>query len=257
MDEFCRRVKAMGARPGLWYRPFYADKRTERNGIDPANPRWSAQIAADMKRFREWGIELVKIDYITYDWSPRWNFRPQESVLDAVKIDWSDDTRTAAETVRDLYRAMRTGAGDGICIIGCNAIDHFAAGLFELQRIGDDTSGKDWSRTLKMGPNAVAMRAIHNNIFYFNDGDCVGLATKGAVPWDKNAQWLDLVARSGTSLFVSWRRELLDADVRKALRDAFRMASRPQETGEPLDWTERLTPARWKFGPGEEKTYNW
>ena len=257
MDEFCRRVKAMGARPGLWYRPFYADKRTERNGIDPANPRWSAQIAADMKRFREWGIELVKIDYITYDWSPRWNFRPQESVLDAVKIDWSDDTRTAAETVRDLYRAMRTGAGDGICIIGCNAIDHFAAGLFELQRIGDDTSGKDWSRTLKMGPNAVAMRAIHNNIFYFNDGDCVGLATKGAVPWDKNAQWLDLVARSGTSLFVSWRRELLDADVRKALKDAFRMASRPQETGEPLDWTERLTPARWKFGPGEEKTYNW
>ena len=257
MDEFCRRVKAMGARPGLWYRPFYSDSRTGRNGIAPANPRWAAQIAADMKRFREWGIELVKIDYITYDWAPRWNVRPHESVLDAVKIDWSDDTRTAAETVRELYRAMRAGAGDGIYIIGCNAIDHFVAGLFELQRIGGDTSGKDWNRTRKMGPNAVAMRAVHNNIFYFNDGDCVGLATKGAVPWEKNAQWLDLVARSGTSLFVSWRRELLDADVRKALRDAFRRASRPQETGEPLDWTERLTPARWKFGLGEEKTYNW
>ena len=256
MDEFCRRVKAMGGRPGLWYRPFYSDSRAARLGIDPTDPRWAAQIAADMKRFREWGVELVKIDYLTYDWSPRWNTRPYDNVVDAVRTDWRDDTRTAAEVVRDLYRLMRECAGDGIYIIGCNAIDHFAAGLFELQRIGDDTSGTSWKRTLKMGPNAIAMRAIHNNIFYFNDGDCVGLAEKNAVPWEKNAQWLDLVARSGTSLFVSWKRGFLNDDVRKALKEAFHRASCPQETGEAIDWMDALTPQRWRFG-SEYKTYNW
>jgi alpha-galactosidase len=256
MDQFCKRVKSMGARPGLWYRPFYVNRGTERSGIDPTDPRWAAQIAADMKRFREWGIELVKIDFITYDWSPRWNFRPNDSVLDGVKINWRDDTRTAAEVVRELYKVMRDSAGDGMYIIGCNAIDHFAAGLFELQRIGDDTSGRSWKRTKKMGPNAIAMRAIHNNIFYFNDGDCVGLTKKNAVPWSKNAQWLDLVACSGTSLFVSWRRQFLNDDVKKAFKEAFKRASNPQETGEAIDWMENLTPKRWKFGT-EEKTYRW
>ena len=254
MDGFCRRVKAMGARPGLWYRPFYDCSKPGGRTIDPTDPRWAKQIEDDMKRFREWGIELVKIDYITYDWSPRWNFKPHGSVMDAAKTGWADDTKTGAESVRDLYRKMRAAAGDGMYIIGCNAIDHFAAGLFELQRVGDDTSGTDWKRTRLMGPNALAARAMHNNIFYFNDGDCVGLAKKGAVPWEKNAQWLDLVARSGTSLFVSWRREFMDDGIRAAMKEAFRLASRPQKTGYAEDWMERKCPVRWRFETGG-KTY--
>jgi len=260
MDEFCRRIKEMGARPGLWYRPFYDCESAvnRKNGMDPTSPRVEKQIRGDMARFKKWGMELVKIDFITHDWSKRWNFGSQAypSPLDVVSIDWQDDSRTAAETVRGLYRTMREAAGDDMYIIGCNAIDHFAAGLFELQRVGDDTSGREWGRTRKMGPNALAARSIHNNIFYFNDGDCVGLTRKGAIPWRRNAQWLDLVARSGTSLFVSWKRELLDDTVRDAMREAFRLASRPQKTGEPLDWMQTKRSARWRFETGE-KRYDW
>jgi hypothetical protein len=55
---------------------------------------------------------------------------------------------------------------------------------------------------------------------------------------------------------VSWRRQFLNDDVKKAFKEAFKRASNPQETGEAIDWMENLTPKRWKFGT-EEKTYRW
>jgi len=141
-------------------------------------------------------------------------------------------------------------------IIGCNALDHFAAGLFEIQRTGDDTSGREWERTRKMGPNTVGMRTIHHGTFYASDGDCFGLTKTDAIPWRLNSQWLDLVSRSGTALFVSWKRELTTPEVRDALETALRRAAKVQPVGEPLDWMEHLRPVRWRFGD-EERTYCW
>ena len=54
---------------------------------------------------------------------------------------------------------MREGAGEGAMVIGCNALDHLAAGLFGLQRTGDDTSGTEWDHTRRMGPNMLGMRS--------------------------------------------------------------------------------------------------
>jgi len=135
-------------------------------------------------------------------------------------------------------------------------LGHLAAGIFELQRTGDDTSGLQWKRTRQNGVNTLAFRAIQDRAFFAVDADCVGLANAGAVPWEKNRQWLDLVARSGTPLFVSWRRQLAGPEERKALRDAFLRASEPAPTAEPLDWMETSAPRRWRFG-NEEATYDW
>ena len=68
-------------------------------------------------------------------------------------------------------------------------------------RTGDDTSGRDWSRTKKMGINTLAFRSPQQGNFFDMDADCVGLTN--AIPWSLNRQWLDLLARSGTPLFVS------------------------------------------------------
>jgi alpha-galactosidase len=65
--------------------------------------------------------------------SPGWNFNKR--------------SKTTAEIILDLYRSMREAAGDNIYIIGCNTMSHLSAGIFELCRIGDDTSGKEWDRT--------------------------------------------------------------------------------------------------------------
>src|SRR5438270_8322197 len=112
----------------------------------------------------------------------------------------SGASRTTAEVIRDLYRAIRTAADDAV-IIGCNTVSHLSAGLFEICRIGDDTSGIEWARTRKMGVNTLAFRGVQHGAFYVADADCVGVTN--AVPWALNRQWLDLLARSGTMLFVS------------------------------------------------------
>ena len=256
MDEFCRRVKAMNARPGLWYRPLW-DGELKSKIVDPTDPRWEKQIREDMACFRAWGIELVKIDFITFDWGGTWHFKLLDAPYKTVN-DWADDSRTGAEVVRGLYRTMREAAGDNVYIIGCNALDHFAAGLFELQRIGDDTSGKEWSRTRKMGPNTLGMRSTHDRTFYAADADCVALYTRKGIPWRKNRQWLDLVARSGTSLFISWKREFLNPEIKEAFRKALKTASKERKTGEPLDWTDHIRPLEWRFdGEDAVQTYNW
>ncbi len=266
MDEVARRVRAMGAKPGLWYRPFLswraAGKMLAPGGdkgippLDPTCPELREKVKGDIACFRSWGMKLVKIDYITFDWMFTWGHKLRETPMAARYVGWRDDSRTAAEVVRDLYVAMREAAGDDMIIIGCNALDHFAAGLFELQRTGDDTSGCDWSRTCSYGVNTMGARMHHDRTFYAVDGDCVGLTELGKVPWEKNRMWLDLLANSGTTLFVSWRRQCMNDEVRAALTEACRKASGVQPSAEPLDWMENLCPSRWRFGQ-QEKLYKW
>lgn len=263
METFARRVKALNAKPGLWYRPLYAwpevpdawRLKKARDYMDPTLPEVKSQIRSDMERFRDWGFQLVKIDYLTFDMNNRWGFNLGPTVVHDDRA-WADASRTTAEVMLDLYRTMRRAAGDGVVIIGCNALGHLAAGIFELQRTGDDTSGLEWKRTRQNGVNTLAFRSIQNGAFFAVDADCVGLAHAGAVPWEKNRQWLDLVARSGTPLFVSWRRQLAGPEVRQALREAFLRASQPAPTAEPLDWMETSAPRHWRFG-GTDVTYDW
>ena len=63
-----------------------------------------------------------------------------------------------------------------------------------MNRTGDDTNGREWERTRKMGVNTLAFRMIQNGIFYMTDADCVGVM--GPVPWSLNRLWLDVLARS-------------------------------------------------------------
>lgn len=264
MRTFCGRVAAMGARPGIWYRPFRAwselpaewTLKDDPRYLDPTVPAVRQRILSDVRRFRDWGFRLVKIDYLTYDICRVWGRAMGDVCIPDGTTNWRDCSRTTCEVMKDLYGAMREAAGDDVIIIGCNALNHLAAGLFELQRIGDDTSGREWNRTRDMGINAIGMRSIQDRTFFVVDADCCGLAARGAVPWDKNSQWLDLLARSGTALFVSWHRDLADTGFRAALSRAFRTAAVGAETGEPLDWLDAKHPAHWRFADGEA-SYVW
>ena len=260
MGAFCRRIAELGAKPGLWYRPLRAwpespvEWRLLDNDryFDPSVPEVRAQIMRDMTRFREWGVKLVKIDYLTFDVFRKWGRNP----VSCGPTTWRNRSRTTCEVLKDLYGAMREAAGDEIVLIGCNALNHLAAGVFDVQRIGGDTSGKNWKQTKNNGVNTLGFRAVQDKAFFLADGDCVGLEQEGAVPWEKNRQWLELIARSGTPLFVSWKRSLADDDARTAFRKMFRIASEPRPTGEPLDWKSSRFPARWRFSDGEA-SFDW
>jgi alpha-galactosidase len=219
------------------------DDSARRRILDPSLPETLARVRADFARLRDWGYALIKHDWTTCDILGRWGFQ-MGAELTYGGWHFADRRRTTAEIVRDLFRAIRQGAGDAV-VIGCNVVGHLSAGLFELQRTGDDTSGRDWERTRKMGVNTLAFRMPQHGTFFQSDADCVGLTEQ--VPWTLNRQWLDLLARSGTPLFVSADPAAVGPEQARALRSAYAAAARPQARGEPLDWLVSTCPQTWQL----------
>jgi alpha-galactosidase len=264
MGEFAEQVRALGARPGIWVRPLqaYPDQPAnwrltrDTNCLDPTVPEVRAYVRKTIQRLHEWQFDLIKHDFTTFEITGRWG----KDMLDSMTADgWSfaDRHRTTAEVVRDLYHDIREAAGAGTVIIGCNTIGHLAAGIFEVQRIGDDTSGREWERTRKMGVNCLAFRAPQHNAFFAVDADCVGQADSGGVvPWEKNRQWLDLLSRSGSPFFVSFSRATVSPQHDEVLRAALAAAARTAPVAVPVDWMESRLPARWRFG-GSDTRFTW
>ena len=255
------KVKQIGARPGVWYRPLEAPSAVpdtwrltrDRSVLDPTVAEVREKITGDISRLRDWGFDLIKHDYSTYDLFGRWGFQMGTSLT---KDGWSfasGTSHTTAEVIDDLYGTIRSAARDAL-IIGCNTVSHLSAGHFEICRVGDDTSGTDWGRTWKMGVNSLAFRAPQQGAFYTADADCVGVTS--AIPWELNRQWLDLLARSGTMLFVSLAPDALGAEQRGDLTRAMAIAAAPQPIGEPLDWQRTNSPERWRV-MGKERTFAW
>ena len=76
------------------------------------------------------------------------------------------------------------------------------------------------------------------------------------IPWGLTRQWLDLVARSGTALFVSADPAVVAAEHKPALKAALAEAARTHEPGVPLDWINTTVPERWRLD-GKTTRYNW
>lgn len=256
----CERIKEAGAKPGIWIRPLNTRQnvpeeiklaRGDRQYLDPSHPQVKEMIRADIERIRDWGYILLKHDFTTYDIFGSWGSSLTDTITNDENWHFYDRTKTSAQIVLDLYRLIREAAGD-MTVIGCNTVSHLCAGLVELNRTGDDTSGKEWARTLKMGVNTLAFRLAQNGAFYMVDADCVGMLDNN-VPWEKNRQWMDLLAHSGTALFLSCCKTT--EEEKKDIRAAYRAAQRTH-TIRPLDWTKTKTPAEWEID-GETVLFRW
>lgn len=276
MAGLAAQMSALGARPGIWIRPLVAYpgdpaeyllnpvravNPSEMGAIlDPTHPEVLVRLSEDIRRLRTWGYELIKHDFSTFDIFGRWGFQMGAKVTNA-GWNFRDHSRTNAEIILDLYKTIRAAA-DAVTtptngtpvIIGCNTIGHLTAGLYELQRAGDDTSGREWERTRKMGINTLAFRGPQHNTFFAVDADCMGYTE--SMPWEPNRQWLDLLARSGTPLFVSADPRLTGPVQRQALKAAFARAARPQPQAEPLNWLSNACPTRWQTAEGVVE-YDW
>jgi len=260
-------IVKLGMRPGLWTRALCAKYNDNQNLLlpkikgrdDPKNPVLDPTIPENIERvkynialYRQWGYQMVKHDYSTYDITGKWGFEMTDSIT---QPGWgfNDKSKTTAEVINHLYRSIREAAGD-MYIIGCNTMSHLSAGVFELNRIGDDTSGKEWARTRKMGVNTVGCRMPQHNTFYAVDGDCVGLTDQ--VPWDKNKQWMQLLAESSAPLFISAQPDALGPEQREFVKQCFAKAAKVQPVGEPLDWLTNPLPAKWRLND-REVDFDW
>jgi alpha-galactosidase len=263
MPDVAAAIRAEGVRPGIWFRPLLrrdglpSGVRGPRDGafaLDPSAPEVLDLVADDVRRLTGWGFELVKHDFSTYDLLGRWGPAMAASpALDGWTL--ADPAVTTAEALVRFYTRIRDAAG-GALVLGCNVVGHLAAGLVDAQRTGDDTSGRNWDRTRRMGVNTLAFRVAQHGAFFAVDADCV--PSTRTTDWAMNRQFLDLVARSGTALFVSvdpaTRTDAVDADLSAGLRLA--LDGGAPGGIEPLDWLSTPTPRRWRSGD-EEVTYSW
>jgi alpha-galactosidase len=267
MPGLAEKMRSAGVRPGIWTRPtLTVEKKAEPWRLPPAGGRPQGELivmdptipealnhmSENVRVLQEWGYELIKHDFSTFDLFGRWGFEMGPALTDE-GWHFHDQTKTNAEIITGLYRAIREAAGSAV-LIGCNTIGHLAAGMVEAQRIGDDTSGREWPRTRKMGVNTLAFRLPQHNAFFAADADCVPLTRE--IPWNLTRQWLDLVTRSGTALFVSVDPDAVQPGQRPALSAALVGASQTRKPGIPLDWLETTTPERWRLD-GKPVQFNW
>lgn len=264
MKRLADEIKSLGVRPGIWVRLLRNKDRALRkemkipNGkrrqyLDPTRPDVQAFIRADIERIKGWGFELMKHDFSTFDLFD--TFGKEMSEILTKEADWHfyDNTKTNAEIVLDLYRLIKDAASD-MLIIGCDTVSHLSAGLVHIYRIGDDTSGREWDRTRDMGVNTLAFRLAQNEKFYMCDADCVGIL-KNNIPWEKNKQWLELLSKSNTPLFISCNNTITE-EMRRDIKTAYRVFNEKNHDFAPVDIFDTRVPKVWDID-GERVTYNW
>lgn len=255
MKALADKLVQKGVRPGIWVRLLLNEdeniknewRLSHNNCIDPTNPEALNYIKEDIKRICNWGYTLIKHDFSTFDLFGKWGFQMSPLVTDD---GWHfyDDSLTSAEVVKLLYKAildasMEASNGEAV-ILGCNTIGHLGAGYMHINRTGDDTSGVIWERTRFMGINTLAFRLPQHGKFYEIDADCVGI--DGGISWSMNKQWADVLAQSGTPLFISVRPNILDETEKQELHEILKVASKQEHHVIPVDWEETTCPEHWQ-----------
>lgn len=274
MGKLAQGIRRTSARPGIWIRPLEAPhvtapglllpearfgerkERAREKAYDPTVPEAQELILAKMRQATGWGYEMVKHDFSTYDLLGQWGFEmgPQPTLP-----GWSlhDRRRTNAEVIAELYTLLRRTAGESIVLDGCNTVGHLGQGVFDMQRTGDDTSGRQWERTRRMGVNTLSFRLPQHGTFFILDADMVGITE--AIPWDLNHAWLQALANSGAATIVAPGPPSRGPEQRAALREAFQLAAAGGAAARPLDWLETSTPERWqgRENAKSEARYRW
>lgn len=262
MKKLAEEIEKRGAKPGIWFRPLLNESTMIPNSwrlsyndcLDPSRPEVLRYVKADITRICEWGYRLIKHDFSTFDITGNWGFQ-MLPLMCKPEIEFYDKTKTTAEIIINFYTAIYEAAKpfDAI-ILGCNTIGHLGAGLMHMNRVGDDTSGKDWAITRKMGINTLAFRLMQHRVFYDIDADCVGIL--GPISWDYNRQWTELLANSGTPLFISAKPGVMTEEEKKEMHDYLEISSKQEIKLTPLDWMENFRPIVWSDGE-KEYLYNW
>ncbi|WP_303103454.1 glycoside hydrolase family 36 protein [Megamonas funiformis] len=255
MKALADKLVQKGVRPGIWVRLLLNEdeniknewRLSHNNCIDPTNPEALNYIKEDIKKICNWGYTLIKHDFSTFDLFGKWGFQMSPLVTDD---GWHfyDDSLTSAEVVKLLYKAILDASveasnGEAL-ILGCNTIGHLGAGYMHINRTGDDTSGVIWERTRFMGVNTLAFRLPQHGKFYEIDADCVGI--DGGISWSMNKQWADVLAKSGTPLFISVRPNILDETEKQELHEILKVASKQEYHVIPVDWEETTCPEHWQ-----------
>lgn len=264
MEEVACRIREKGARPGIWFRPLLtlgdipreAHLRAYANGMvmDPSHPYTLERVQEDTARLRTWGYEIIKHDFSTNDALAADPFAAaahMTTLADDGKAFW-DNTKTTATILKNLYKAIQAGAGDGD-VIGCSVIGHLSAGIHSIQRVGNDTSGRSFEWTVRNGVHSF-MRLPMNDRFFRMDPDCAAF-TQSVDP-QMNMQFLELCAMTGVTTLASVKPGLLTEGQLRQINRIYRMADQSLQPYGILDYARTAIPE--EFSNGQDvRCFDW
>lgn len=272
LPDLAAQLRNREMHPGIWVRPvrapasaqstlllpparFGAYARRAAPAFDPTNAEALHEITEQVRLPASWGFEFIKHDFSTWEIFGRWGSSMGAEVT-APGWHFQDQTRTNAEIIKDLYNAIRKAAGADRTILGCNTVGHIAAGIFESQRVADDTSGREWERTRRNGVNGLAHRIGQHQTFFYVDADCAAITPKEDLRLSR--QWVDVVARTGTSLFLSPDPAAMNDETKAIMRDGMALVCEEAE-GAPLNSLDSTTPQAWHFTRPDvsDQNYDW
>ena len=261
MKKLAFEIKELDARPGIWIRPLADFSNTLKECRHPINkdlldftyPKVKDYVKNFVSRIVNWGYELIKYDYVTWDIYLLYGFQMDENLCSTQNWNFHDRNVTNAEIIMDLYKSIQD-ASNGVILLGCNAIPHLVAGYVHMNRVGDDTSGQEWDRTKRYGVNTLAFRLMQDKVFYVADADCVGIIGE-QIPWKQNKEWLQLLASSNTPLFVSCDPCLITKEMEEDLQKAFELNCFDNKC-EPISWLDELYPTKWNVN-GQIVSFDW
>lgn len=259
MAETAAQIKAEGCRPGIWFRPLRTLGHVPQEAVydtpyagmglvmDPTHPFTLQRVEEDAARLASWGFELIKHDFTTLDLYGRW-------IPDDRPLHFYDRSLTNAQIEKRIYETVQRGAG-GAVVIGCNTCGHLAAGIHQVQRIGEDTSGRSFEWTRRGGIHSM-MRLPQAGVFSQIDPDCAAFTAR--VSSDLNLDFMEAMAISGSTVFASITPGILNSAEEQRASDIMRIAAsiKPEEYAVALDWHRTSEPREYLFR-GREYVYDW
>lgn len=259
MQKTAEKIHELDCRAGIWVRLLLTlshvpeeavyNSPSKNNGItlDPTHEFSKQKIADDVKMLSGWGFDMIKHDFSFFDLFGA-------TLSDNMPEHFYDKTKTNAQIVKEFYQLIQSSAGNTL-IMGCNTVNHLAAGIHQIQRSGNDTSGRHFEFTRRYGVHSM-MRAPQNNAFFKTDPDCAAFTEK--VSKKLNLDFLEMAAMTGSATFASVTPGILNEKEEKRLQQIFAIADsiKPEEYATIADWTRTAVPSQFCF-KGKSYKYNW
>ena len=252
-------IHEKGARAGIWMRPLLTCLPVPKDAIgirkcanggtflDPSHPYTLELITQDVARIRSWGYDLIKHDFTTMD--------TVDSVfsVNGNLPAFYDKHHPTAYIMRQLYETIEKAAG-GATVIGCNTFGHLVAGIHAVQRVGDDTSGRNFEITRADGVGTF-VRLPQNNTFFSHDPDCAAFTE--LVSHEHNLDFLEAAAITGVTTLASVTPHTLSKESMARIREIYKIASMGGLGAMPADWLGHREPASFVTSDGKRFDFDW
>ncbi len=259
MQSTTEKIHSFGCRAGIWIRPLLTlthvpneaayNSPAKNNGLtlDPTHEFSKQLITEDIKRLVNWGFDMIKHDFTYIELF-------NANITNLPYLRFYDKTKTNAQILKELYMLIQQAAGDTL-IMGCNTINHLAAGVHQIQRSGNDTSGRHFEFTRRYGVHSM-VRAPQNNAFFKTDPDCAAFTEKVSIPL--NLDFLEMAAITGSATFASVTPGILNSTQEKRLQEIFAIADSIEykDYATVCDWTRTAVPSEFNY-LGKTYNYNW